>query len=848
MGLLGLAPTTAHAATSDEITRFELSAVVDADGVFTVTQTIDVRFASSGHGPYLWFVTTQGYDETYDRRITYSQFKITSPTHAPVNQQSGSDQDSTWVRVGNPNKTVSGTQTYVISYTVSGIVNPGVAESGLDEIYWNVIGTGWTIPISNASVTIQGPADPVKTTCYMGADFTDPCTANSVTDSVATFTQKSLRPGEGLAVVAGYPAGTYPGAKPDLITHKAILEMTRLDIDATVRTDGVMSVRQTMDVSVPATHSYATFEFSTRQTGTGLIDRLISYSKFAVTRPDGTAAQVTTNSRSSTADVFRVYIPLSPTEGRNAETYVMTYEISGLVDPFTDPSREQILWYPLGQTQDMPVAKPQVTIRGPGNVLGTTCSMDNAKSCLWAADGSSATFSAARATDWAQFWVQATWPAGTFPQAKPHVASMNPFEFRYAGIVPGLAGLAALGAVGLVALIRRGGRDVMYANVTPGDTPWGPNQRMLGSDSFLERAMSRPYAPTVRKEVVTAPVRFEPPNIPPRAAGAIVREGVSDEDITATIIDMAVRGLISINCGPGGSAGTTLTGLCADPKTLEPVERRIYRALFDRGQTVSLSDMATGHYYGAYQGIQLAVRTEFEQRDWYRSSPRFVRTAFAGLGWAVCIVGFIVALLAGMVGGYLGVNGLGWFGFAALVLGVGLAVSAKRMPVRTAEGSAAAVQAIGFQTYLETAEADQIRWEEGQDIFSRYLPYAIAYGCAERWADTFATAVAQGRAVASMAPTAYSWIGQGQWNDVTWMINSMNHSYERSHYNHTEEVRAQAASSGGSDFWSGSGSSSSSSGSFFSGSSSFSSGSSGGSGFSGGGGGGGVGGGGGGTW
>jgi uncharacterized membrane protein len=56
-------------------------------------------------------------------------------------------------------------------------------------------------------------------------------------------------------------------------------------------------------------------------------------------------------------------------------------------------------------------------------------------------------------------------------------------------------------------------------------------------------------------------------------------------------------------------------------------------------------------------------------------------------------------------------------------------------------------QILGFKTYLGTAEADQLRFEDGEDIFSRYLPYAIAFGVAERWAKVFADLTAQGRGI-----------------------------------------------------------------------------------------------------
>ena len=53
---------------------------------------------------------------------------------------------------------------------------------------------------------------------------------------------------------------------------------------------------------------------------------------------------------------------------------------------------------------------------------------------------------------------------------------------------------------------------------------------------------------------------------------------------------------------------------------------------------------------------------------------------------------------------------------------------------RTAEGRALTDQVQGFRRYIETAEARTLRFEEGQDIFSAYLPWAIVFGEAERWA------------------------------------------------------------------------------------------------------------------
>ena len=136
-------------------------------------------------------------------------------------------------------------------------------------------------------------------------------------------------------------------------------------------------------------------------------------------------------------------------------------------------------------------------------------------------------------------------------------------------------------------------------------------------------------------------------------------------------------------------------------------------------------------------------------------------------------------------------------------------------PARTAEGSAVLAQTQGFSLYLETAEANQLRFEEGEDLFSRYLPYAVAFGLTERWASLFAQLAAQGRTLAE--PTWF--VGPHVGTYPFWaMAGSLGHDLES--FTSAAQTSFTAAAPG----------------------------SSGGSGFSGGGGGGGVGGGGGGTW
>lgn len=79
------------------------------------------------------------------------------------------------------------------------------------------------------------------------------------------------------------------------------------------------------------------------------------------------------------------------------------------------------------------------------------------------------------------------------------------------------------------------------------------------------------------------------------------------------------------------------------------------------------------------------------------------------------------------------------------LLGLGLVAAAlvflalhRRVPARTGTGSAMLERVKGLRLYIATTEAEQIRFEEREQIFSRHLPYAVVFGLAHRWATTFA--------------------------------------------------------------------------------------------------------------
>jgi uncharacterized membrane protein len=144
-----------------------------------------------------------------------------------------------------------------------------------------------------------------------------------------------------------------------------------------------------------------------------------------------------------------------------------------------------------------------------------------------------------------------------------------------------------------------------------------------------------------------------------------------------------------------------------------------------------------GSMVTAHRALQTSVVNQVAARGWFRKVPSATATGsagfgviavavFAAFGLGASVLLLLIPLLPVVV--------------TLLVIRVKL-----RRGQRTADGRAVCDQVEGFRTYLATAEADQLRFEEGEDIFSKYLPWAIVFELADRWAELCSQLVAMGR-------------------------------------------------------------------------------------------------------
>ncbi|HEY0638298.1 MAG TPA: DUF2207 domain-containing protein, partial [Pseudonocardiaceae bacterium] len=203
----GAGAAAAAGAQVERVTVFDVVAEIRADGSVAVVETISYDFgaARDRHGIEREIDLREPYDEERDRVYTLSEVTAGSPSGAPADVTLLRDAASTTIRVGHPDRTVSGTQTYRISYVLSGLMN---AFDHHDELYWEVTGTRWAVPVEAVSVRVEAPGDVSRLRCLAGEpDSAEPCASGVGSGTVALFGHGRLPVGSGVTVVVGVPTG-----------------------------------------------------------------------------------------------------------------------------------------------------------------------------------------------------------------------------------------------------------------------------------------------------------------------------------------------------------------------------------------------------------------------------------------------------------------------------------------------------------------------------------------------------------------------------------------------------------------------------------------------------------------
>lgn len=217
LGIFGVEPVSAVNTDNYTISSYNVEMKLGRDGenrsVLEAKETITALFPDydQNHGLERIFV------KEYDGHGT--SFALVSVTGA-----SGTTLPYHWsgnaLRIGDSDVYVHGSQTYVITYTQRDVTRY-YGDAGVDEFYWDVIGTEWRVPTTQANITLTldpniASAVTGDKACYRGRSGSTATCDVRVANGIYSADVSNLQSSEGVTLAVGFKQGTFAAYTPSL--------------------------------------------------------------------------------------------------------------------------------------------------------------------------------------------------------------------------------------------------------------------------------------------------------------------------------------------------------------------------------------------------------------------------------------------------------------------------------------------------------------------------------------------------------------------------------------------------------------------------------------------------------
>ncbi len=243
--------------------------------------------------------------------------------------------------------------------------------------------------------------------------------------------------------------------------------------------------------------------------------------------------------------------------------------------------------------------------------------------------------------------------------------------------------------------------------------------------------------PRVRESVTVTyePPKFDKQPLTPAEVGTLLDERLDPRDITSTMIGLAVEGYIKIE-------ETKKEGVIFDKTdyylkkikeydaNLSPFEAEMMKSLFPGTLPGTLVSDLKNRFYVNLEVLKKTLYEELIRKKYFLRNPETVRHQYAVIGLLLMVIGVFVSTL-------LTPYSMGKSIFASILMGFPVIVFGRFMPAKTRAGASVYMDILGFQEFMNRAERDRLERMGDKNLFSKFLPYAIALDVADSWAKAF---------------------------------------------------------------------------------------------------------------
>ena len=526
----------------------------------------------------------------------------------------------------------------------------------------------------------------------------------------------------GLLLAAALVAAPRLGTQAEAQT--GIEQILAYDVEWELQGDGNVLVSELIEYDFGSTARHGIFrDIPVRFVYDDENERVLRIHDVAVSTTPGTPNDMNLSTKDN---MFRIRIGDPDVTVTGVHTYRIDYRIEGAWNDFED--HDELFLNAIGPGWPVPISDVSITITAPSTFVEILCfagSEGSRRSCDHASfEGNTARFTQLGIGPGQVITPIVSLPLGAVDVQPPILEAQWTLQRAFSLTPFTIAAMTVLliGALGtVIRLLWVHGRD----------------QRFVGS--VVDVAFGSGSGETQRVPLLESSsdsaIEFAPPEgALPGQMGTLVDEVAHPLDVTATIIDLAVRGYLEIAEieGEGWFAKDDwrLKRLKESDSSLHEYERELLDGLFEDGDDVMLSDLKT-EFVTRLKAVQDDLYRDMVAQGWFRRRPDQVRSSWVATGVITLIVGVVATVLLAIF------TTFALLGIPIAVAGLLIAIASNAMPRRTAKGTGMMRRVLGFQRAIATAERDTARWAEEAGVFSKYLPYAIVFGLTDRWAKAF---------------------------------------------------------------------------------------------------------------
>ena len=409
------------------------------------------------------------------------------------------------------------------------------------------------------------------------------------------------------------------------------------------------------------------------------------------------------------------------------QSYVLYYKLASGLGFFDD--HDELYWQVTGTEWPVPIlhAAAEVTIATPA----ATATLDSAGWSAWCYAG------------WAE--------SSSSERCKAALVRAGEYHFESGRLEPG-EGLT------LVAAFPKGivPAPTALEEIGAAVAKWWPAALPIVALIFMFNLWWRRGREPSAGSIV--PVWRPPQGIPPGAAGALLDQRAGMDDVVATLLDMAVRGYVTIHevqlGGPMGLAeGDSFTAKALRTLGLGKTDWELRRT--DKPGGGDLTEYEESVLQGVFEGTPCRRMSELHnefykhlpvikkgmygflvEKGLFPRSPESVRNRYVVVGVIFAFAGIWLAIST-----------------SNFIIGVGMVLTAiiflafaNAMPAMTVEGARRWRDIKGLEEYIRRAEKSQLEFAQGPErtthLFETLLPYAVALDVSDIWVKQFATVLA----------------------------------------------------------------------------------------------------------